>query len=633
MSQDFRLYSSPEVWDQEMQLGQKNLLRALIDFWPPDVSSALDVGCGDGKLTKVLAVETGIEIVGFDSSAEALSRLSLPSIQGDAVDMPFENASFDLVFSTDTLEHVPDEMHEQVWAELFRVARNHVMVAVPFREELLDATAKCPDCRKIYHVNWHQRSYDVADIHRRAPPGWHVQATVISGESWPDVLPAETRLRRTMLGQWSGWSKAVCPHCGATGHDPSPNIEIPSLTAAALGQQIYASLAEHRVWRSHSEILVVFGRTPKILTPRLSKPMQENRLSTLVELATQRHHEQLVAYPQVARCAKAVDAGVIIQFPIYGHVEGLRVIRKPGTNDPVHFSLEDAFGTLFSGLGLPADQAEATISLRRIPVPGVYGVLLQTEFQDSIASVQLGTGPVVFWLSPENSTDVGYHHFGDEQTDLFVQITDEIWLEKSLLAPVAPPDSLFFSRLFVHIETLSADQQAILRQDLQNRVQEADRLAVALQNLEAERDALQKRAQDADQLAVTVQNLEAERAVLQSRAEEADRLAVALQNLEAERDGLQKRAQDADQLAVTVQNLEAERAVMCSRAEEADRLAVALQNLEAERDALIHEVGAANSQCTDFQQALARIQNRPEYKIGDAVRRTLTKKSSRKETD
>ena len=578
MSQDFRLYSSAEVWDQEMQLGQKNLLRALIDFWPPGVSSALDVGCGDGKLTKVLAGETGIEIVGFDSSAEALSRLSLPAIQGDASDMPFENASFDLVFSTDTLEHVPDETHDDVWAELFRVARNHVLVAVPFREELLDATAKCADCSKTYHVNWHQRSYAVADLHRRAPLGWHVQATVISGESWPDLLPAETRLRRTMLGEWSGWSKAVCPHCGAAGHDPSPNIQLPSLTAAALGQQIYASLAERRVWRSHSEIMVIFGRTPKFPAPRLSKPMQRGRLSTLVEPAIQRYHNQLVAYAQVARCVKAVDVGVIIQFPVYGHVESLRVIRKPGTHDSVHFNLEDGLGALYSGLGLPTDQAEATISLPRIPVPGVYGVLLQTESQDSIASVQLGTGPEVFWLSPENGKDVGYYHFGDEKTDLFVQITDETWLDESLLAPIANSPLALISDLLVHIEMLSADQRAISQRELQSRAEEADRLAVVVQNLEAERDALQKRAQDADQLAVTVQNLEAERNALRSRAEEADRLAVVVQNLEAERDALQKRAQDAD-------------------------------------------------------QALARIQNRPEYKFGGVVRRALSKKNSPKEAD
>ena len=105
MRRDF-LYNSAEVWNQEMQPGQKNLLRALIDFWPQGVASALDVGCGDGKLTKGLATEKGLQIVGFDGSAEALSQLSLPTVQGDAVNIPFEDACFDLVLSTDMLGHV-----------------------------------------------------------------------------------------------------------------------------------------------------------------------------------------------------------------------------------------------------------------------------------------------------------------------------------------------------------------------------------------------------------------------------------------------------------------------------------------------------------------------------------------------
>ena len=579
MSQDFRLYGSAEVWNQEMQLGQKNLLRALIDFWPPGVSSALDVGCGDGKLTRVLAAETGIQIIGFDSSAEALSRISLPSIQGDAANMPFENASFDLVFSTDTLEHVPDETHDQVWAELFRVARNQVLVAVPFREELLDATAKCPSCSNTYHVNWHQRSYDFADIYSKTPPGWHVQTTVISGESWPDILPTETRLRRTILDQWSGWGKAVCPHCGAPGCDPNPSARIPSLTAAALGQQIYASLVERRVWRSHTEILVVFGRTPKPPPPQLSTPMQRSCLSTQIEPAVQ--HAHLVAYPQVARCVKAIGSGVIIQFPIYGHVESLNILRKPGSTDPVHIRLEDAVGTLYSGSALSTEQAEASITLPRKPIPCDFGVLLETESQDSIGSLQLGTGPEVFWFSPAKGKEVSYHHFGDEKSELYVQITDHTWLDHSLLAPTGKTSSPLIADLLVRIDVLSAEQQGILRQQLQTSAKEADRLAVAIQNLEAERDALR------------------------TRAEEADRLAVAIQNLEAERDALRTRAGETDRLAVTI------------------------QNLEAERDALLQQLYAANTQYADLRQVVERIQDRLEHKLGDVVRRALKKNASR----
>ena len=581
MSQDFSLYRSADVWDQEMQLGQKNLLRALCDFWPRGMTSALDVGCGDGKLTRVVAHETGIRIVGFDSSAEALSRLLLPAVQGDAAAMPFADASFDLVFSTDTLEHVPDGTHDIVWAELFRAARHHVLIAVPFREELLDATAKCSACGNTYHVNWHQRRYDIADIHRRTPLGWHVQSTVICGEPWPDVLPAETRLRRTILDQWSGWNKAVCPHCGARGQAPQTCPQLPGLAAVALGRQIYDSLAERRVWRSHSEILVIFGRTTKRLTPRLSQAMKETRLSTLVDPSIQKLHDQLATYPQVARCVKAVGGGGIIQFPVYRCFENLSVVRRPGTEDPVCLNLEDAFGELYSGLALAPNQAEAVIPLARAPVPGVYGVLLRIDSLDDIASVRLGIGPKISWFSPEKGKDVSYHRFGREKSDLYVQITDETWLDDSLLAPARHLPDLLPGDLIARTEEVSAAQQAFLRQELTAIRQKSDATLVTLQNLEAERDVLQSRARDAEQLAVVVQNLEAERDVLQSRAREAE------------------------------------------------QLAVIVQNLEAERDVIVQESHAASIRCADLQRAMERIQDRPEYKAGEVLRRTFSMKNSK----
>lgn len=55
MSQDTRLYGEAQVWDQELQLGQLNLVQAIRDFWPAGIGSVLDVGCGDGKLTSRLA--------------------------------------------------------------------------------------------------------------------------------------------------------------------------------------------------------------------------------------------------------------------------------------------------------------------------------------------------------------------------------------------------------------------------------------------------------------------------------------------------------------------------------------------------------------------------------------------------
>lgn len=630
MSQDFRLYDSADVWNQAMQLGQRNLLHAIIDFWPNEVENALDVGCGDGKLTRVLAAEKQLSIVGFDSSAEALSRLQLPTVQGDAVDMPFDDASFDLVLSTDVLEHVPDESHGQVWSEIFRVARRHVMVAVPFREELLDATAECQQCGQTYHVNWHERSYDFEDLSQRSPDGWQVKAFVVAGEAWSDLLPMETHFRRMKLGQWSGWQMGVCPHCGASGQDPLPYQPLPKLAAAALGKRIYAALEHQRVWRSHSEVLCIY--TKDIVHAPVDLPQATDSVEStcLAKPGAQRVHSLLVPYPQVARCVQAADAGLIIQFPVYADTQTLHVHRAPGSTERVDASIEDGLGLLFSGCILEPDQPEATIHLTRQPIPGLYGVLLRTQAADAVTAISLGSGPAITRLAPPEHGQLAYYlAHGAGSVPTWVQVTKPMWLDPTFWDPQVKTEGVGVAGLLTDIERLAEEMQTPWQAQLQQvqhelesgrvevqnlraecdaltaRAGEAERLAVEVQNLRAERDALAGRAGEADRLAVESQNLRAECDVLMARADEADQLAVAIQNLQAERDALARRAGEADQLITEVQNLRVARDVLTERLSEVDRLLVTVQNLQAERDGLVGRAGEADRLAVEVQNLQA----------------------------
>ncbi|EFL49278.1 Methyltransferase type 11 [Solidesulfovibrio fructosivorans JJ]] len=68
----------------------------------------LDAGCGTGKVLETLAGEA---VTGLDLSATALSlarrRGDFPLTRASAVDLPFRDASFDVVLSLDVLANVP----------------------------------------------------------------------------------------------------------------------------------------------------------------------------------------------------------------------------------------------------------------------------------------------------------------------------------------------------------------------------------------------------------------------------------------------------------------------------------------------------------------------------------------------
>lgn len=90
-------------------------------------SRVLDVGCGAGLLSNYLA-RAGLEVHGLDASRASLDvaaeydeTKSVRYVLGDALKLPYPDASFDVVCAMDFLEHV--EQPAQVIAEISRVLR------------------------------------------------------------------------------------------------------------------------------------------------------------------------------------------------------------------------------------------------------------------------------------------------------------------------------------------------------------------------------------------------------------------------------------------------------------------------------------------------------------------------------
>lgn len=92
----------------------------LLDFLSKEKSKVLDIGCGSGVMAEKIKL-LGHDVEGIDISEEAIEKLKEKNIDGKVVDvnkdLPFKDASFDIVWCSDLIEHVQspgfllDEIH------------------------------------------------------------------------------------------------------------------------------------------------------------------------------------------------------------------------------------------------------------------------------------------------------------------------------------------------------------------------------------------------------------------------------------------------------------------------------------------------------------------------------------------
>lgn len=98
-------------------------------------SSALDAGCGMGHVVRNL-LAAGYDAKGIDISEDAI-REYMPDLAEEGIvqfagmeKLPFEDNQFDLVFSSDVMEHIPLFDIEASIAELIRVCKKHLVLTI-----------------------------------------------------------------------------------------------------------------------------------------------------------------------------------------------------------------------------------------------------------------------------------------------------------------------------------------------------------------------------------------------------------------------------------------------------------------------------------------------------------------------
>ncbi len=231
-------------------LGMRAIAARLLDrFAPPQRDwRVLDAGCGTGLTMQWLKRYTDLEPVGLDLARAGLQfcarRGSKHLIEGSTITLPCASASFDLVISTDVIQHLPRPVGDaRAFAEMARVLRADGLL-------LLRTNSRCgfpPTDASDYH---RYRLHEVRALAREA-------GMTIHTASYVNAVPAFAASVRLKLSRANGASD---PGLRAVSRPPNTNLITRTFYRSLLVEAAYLSAGNRTLPFGHSIIVLAQKR-------------------------------------------------------------------------------------------------------------------------------------------------------------------------------------------------------------------------------------------------------------------------------------------------------------------------------------------------------------------------------------
>ncbi|MFN7924046.1 MAG: class I SAM-dependent methyltransferase [Bryobacteraceae bacterium] len=204
----------------------------LLGLIPEAGRNALDVGAREGFFSRLLA-ERFDSVTALDLSVPHVDHPRVTNVAGDVTKLQFPDNSFDFVFCAEVLEHIPDLA--QACSELARVAKRHVLIGVPFQQDLRLYKTLCRSCGKHNPPYGHVNSF-TDDRLRGLFPGLEAEKVSLVGQRHEATNWLADFLMDLGQNPWGTYTQdEPCIHCGAPLQPPvAPNL------AAKLGARLIA---------------------------------------------------------------------------------------------------------------------------------------------------------------------------------------------------------------------------------------------------------------------------------------------------------------------------------------------------------------------------------------------------------
>ena len=155
-------YEASVFWDNKMLEDPVNNERFEFtsSLIPLIVKNLADIGCGNGVfVNRLRSIRPDLKICAVDRSLKALEFVVTNKIQAEIVSLPFKDNEFDCITCLEVLEHLNIDEFNIALSEISRVAKQFIIVSVPFAEKLDESPTQCPKCKTIFNYEFHLQSF------------------------------------------------------------------------------------------------------------------------------------------------------------------------------------------------------------------------------------------------------------------------------------------------------------------------------------------------------------------------------------------------------------------------------------------------------------------------------------------
>jgi glycosyltransferase involved in cell wall biosynthesis len=333
----------------------------LMNIIPKGKDSVLDVGARDGYLSRLLT-EHFTSVTALDLEKPSIAHDRITCVEGNVTRLELASGSFDVVLCVEVLEHIRGKGLEQACRELSRVAKSHVVIGAPCRQDTRLGRTTCQSCGRSNPPWGHVNVFDERRLTELFLPLQKVGVTFV-GSSRSRTNALSSWLMDVAGNPWGTYDQEeVCIYCGQEVGKPAER----NLAQKLCSRLAFSLNAEQRRFISARPnwIHMIFNKHYQIESSRHSLERSASSVGLASIAAPERSPRRLlfIAYhfaPSLEMGARSC-AQIARYLPLHGWSPVVLTAREKYIEERYRGSADEV-----AELGLP----DAIVRTRLLPHP------------------------------------------------------------------------------------------------------------------------------------------------------------------------------------------------------------------------------------------------------------------------